>query len=150
MLALTFQIDDSRVALDVRRISRVVPRVPLAHPAGSPLWLAGVFVYAQTMVPVVDVHRLLGSGECPVQLSSRIILVPWPPVEGAQGYLGLLAANVSEIRDIPAPAKDTSPVSAQPMLGPAVVEHGEIVRLLDLERLLPAAVRDQLAGVFAA
>ncbi len=149
MLALTFQIDDSRLALDVRRISRVVPRVPLAHPAGSPPWLAGVFVYAQTMVPVVDVHRLLGSGECPVQLSSRIILVPWPPV-GAQGYLGLLAANVSEIRDIPAPAVDTSPVSAQPMLGPAVVEQSEIVRLLDLERLLPAAVRDQLAGVVAA
>ena len=150
MLALTFQIDGSRVALDVRRISRVVPHVPLTRPAGSPPWLAGVFVYAQTVVPVVDVHRLLGSGECPVQLSSRIILVPWPPIAGRKGGSACWRPTSRKFAISRRPLSSAPSASAQPMLGPTVVEQGAMIRLLDLEHLLPPAVRDQLAGVCAA
>ncbi|MES1213023.1 MAG: chemotaxis protein CheW [Singulisphaera sp.] len=148
MLALTFQIENTRLALDVRRISRVVPRVPLERPAGSPDWLAGVFVYEQAVVPVVDVHRLLGAGDCPHELSSRIILVPWPrAAAGDQGWLGLLAARVSEIRDVPAPPSDEQSVSDRPELGPAIVDRDEILRVVDLERLLPPEVREHISGV---
>jgi chemotaxis-related protein WspB len=149
MLALTFQIDNSRIALDVRQISLVVPRVPLEKVAGSPPWLAGVFDYAQNVVPVVDLHQLLGAGDSPHQLSSRIILLPWPRAGGAQGSLGLLAAHVSEIREIPLTTVEPADTITRPELGPAVVDRGEIVRLLDVDRLLTPPIRAQLAGVCA-
>lgn len=148
MLALTFHIQQDRVALDVRRVSRVVPWVPLARPEGSPAWLAGLFVYGEAAVPVIDVHRLLGAGECPQRLSSRIILVPWQQGDLPPGWLGLLAARVSEIREIASPPPATnSPPAAEPDLGPVVVDGGEVLRVLDLDRLLTPEVRERLSGV---
>ena len=63
-------------ALDIRRVREVVPRVRLRPVSGAPEWLAGLFVYRGQAVPVLDLHRLAGAGECPPHLSSRIILVP--------------------------------------------------------------------------
>ncbi|HEY4310577.1 MAG TPA: chemotaxis protein CheW [Pirellulales bacterium] len=150
MLALTFQIDNSRVALDVRQISLVVPRVPLERVAGAPPWLAGVFVYAQNVVPVIDLHRLLGAGDCPQQLSSRIILLPWPQAGGTEGSLGLLAAHVSEIHEITHSSVEPAGAVTRPELGPAIIDRGEITRLLDIDRLLTPSIREQLAGVCTA
>ncbi|MBY0229745.1 MAG: chemotaxis protein CheW, partial [Gemmataceae bacterium] len=45
MLALTFQIGDNRLALDIRRVREVVPRVELRRAPSAPAWLAGEFVY---------------------------------------------------------------------------------------------------------
>jgi chemotaxis-related protein WspB len=155
MLALTFQIHHDRIALDVRRISRVVPWVPLDRPQGSPAWLAGVFVYSQSVVPVIDLHRLLGAGECPPQLSSRIILVPWSRGAEAQGWLGLLAAHVSEIRDVAltdvaATSTTNAAAGTEPDLGRIVLDQGQVLRILDLDRLITPSVREHLAGVCAA
>ncbi len=150
MLALSFQIDDSRLALDVRRVSLVVPRVPLESVVGAPPWLAGVFVYAQKVVPVVDMHCLLGAGACPEQLSSRIILVPWPDASSTHGWLGLLAAQVSEIRDLPPPSTAAPSAVEASEWGHTIIENNQILRLVDLERLLSPAMREQLAGALAA
>jgi chemotaxis-related protein WspB len=145
MLALTFQIGQDRLALDVRHITEVVPRVRLSQPAGGPAWLAGLFVYRSQVVPVIDLHRLTGAGPCPPHLSSRIIIVPhrW---QGAERLVGLLAAGVAEIREIePAeqsPTRLTAP--GQPDLGPVFVDGGGLLRLLDLDRLVPDAGRAEL------
>ena len=96
MLVLTFQVGKDRLALDIRRVREVVPRVELARAAGSPAWLAGSFVYRGRVVSVLDLHSLLGAGECPPHLSSRIILVP----VGGEMLLGLLAAQVADIKEI--------------------------------------------------
>ena len=152
MLALTFQIGHERVALDVRRIGEVVPRVPLQQSAGSPAWLAGTFVYRNCLVPVIDLHRLLGAGDCPSQLSSRIIVVPWEYPHLPPSWLGLLAAHVSEIREIQPPPhapRGTLP-GDEAELGPAMIDGEEILRVLDVERLLPAAVRERLTGACVA
>ena len=102
MLVLTFQIGDNRLALDVRRVREVVPRVRLRPVSGAPAWLAGVFVYRGRVVPVLDLHRLAGGGECPPHLSSRIILVPHggQVAGGAERLLGLLATQVADIREV--------------------------------------------------
>lgn len=131
MLALTFQVGADRVAVDVRRVREVVPRVRLT-PAGGPPWVAGVFVYRGQVVPVVDLHRLTGAGECPPHLSSRILLVPYPA--GADALVGLLATQVADIRDVP-PAPPAADATA-PVLGPAVADGTGVLRLLDPDRLL--------------
>ena len=105
VLVLTFQIGDDRLALDVRRVKEVVPRVELQRTPGSPAWLAGLFVYRGRAVPVVDLHRLLGAGDCPPHLSSRIILVAraGAAADGDGRLVGLLAARVADLREVPPP-----------------------------------------------
>lgn len=131
MLALTFQIGADRVALDVRRVRRVVPRVKLAPAPPGARGLAGQFVYRGQVVPVVDFFRLAGAGECPARLSSRIVLVP--RADDPERLVGLLAAQVADIRDLPAP----SAIADAPFgLGPPVADGTAMIRHLDADRLL--------------
>ena len=133
MLALTFQIGADRVAIDVRRVRRVVPRMRLSPPA-SASGLAGVFVYRGQVVPVVDFYRLAGIGECPAHLSSRIILVPYPA--DTNRLIGLLATQVAEIRELPdAPVDCTESTRG---LGPPLADGTSVLRILDADRLLAA------------
>jgi chemotaxis-related protein WspB len=133
MLALTFQIGTDRVAIDVRRVRRVVPRVTLSPAPGGAGGLAGVFVYRGQVVPVVDLYRLAGAGVCPPLLSSRIILVPFPA--GTERLVGLLATQVADIRDIPAPPAD-NPGPAKSGLGSPQADGASVLRVLDPDRLL--------------
>ena len=137
MLVLTFQIGDDRFGLDIRHVREVVPRVELKRSPTAPAWLAGLFVYRGRAVPVVDLHRLLGCGECPHHLSSRIILVTRADAAGGESPRGLLAALVADLREGEpgsAPGRGTTPA-----LGPALVDRDGILHLLDLDRLLPAS-----------
>jgi chemotaxis-related protein WspB len=140
MLALVFQVGADRVALDVRRVREVVPRVRLRPLTGGPAWLAGVFVYRGRPVPVIDLHRLVGAGECPAHLSSRIVLVPHPAA-GPDALVGLLATQVDDVRTVPEPA-DTDPLLAagDAGLGLPVVVGAEVFRVLDPDRLLPTGI----------
>jgi chemotaxis-related protein WspB len=145
MLALVFQIGDDRLALDVRRIRAVVPRVRLHALGCSPPWLAGAFVYRGQVVPVLDLHRLAGIGECPMRLSSRIILVPRSGAEEGS-LLGLLASHVSDVQDVGETGSTPMLLSEEgkPDLGDVRADRNGILRLLDLERLLPESIRVQL------
>lgn len=143
MLVLTFQIGSDRLALDIRRVREVVPRVRLERVASAPDWLAGMFVYRGEVVPVVDLHRLFGAGECPAHLSSRIILVPLSHSDGKERLLGLLAAQVADIHEIQPASQPLPSLNApgRPELGLTLVDQGHILHLLDLERLLPEPLR---------
>src|SRR5215831_9725094 len=145
MLVLTFHVGTERLALDTRRIEAVVPRVPLRSVAGGPAWLAGVLVYHGAIVPVVDLHRLVGAGDCPPHLSSRIVLVP-DPAAGEGRLVGLLAAQVDNLQEVKATASTSFTTPGRADLGPVVAEGTDIVRLLDLERLLPDAARRLVAA----
>src|SRR5215470_3063684 len=121
MLVLTFQVGGDRLALDIQHVREVVPRVNLQRVAGGPPWLAGVFVYRGSIVPVVDLHRLVGAGECPPHLSSRIVLVP-DPAAGQGRLVGLLAAQVDNLQEVTAPAMTSFSTSGHPDLGPVLAE----------------------------
>jgi chemotaxis-related protein WspB len=148
MLALTFQVGDTCLALDVRRVHEVVPRVRLQAVASGPPWLAGVFVYRGDVVPVIDLHRLIGSGVCPAHLSARIILVPHL-LAGEQRLIGLLAAQVADVRDLEAPARAGPRLAAggQPELGPVIVDGRRLVHLVEVGGLLPESHQRQLGLV---
>lgn len=138
MLALTFQVGSDRVAVDVRRVREVVPQVRLSPVTGGPRWVAGGFVYRGRVVPVIDLHRLTGAGECPQHLSSRIILIPHPA--GGDALVGLLATQVADIRDLP---DDTAVSPASPGtdhgFGPPLADGTGMLRILDPDRLLAGA-----------
>jgi chemotaxis-related protein WspB len=141
MLALSFAAGRDRLALDIRRVAEVVPRVRLTPLEGAPPWLAGTFVYRGEVVPVIDLHRLAGAGDCPELLSSRIILIP-----AGGRLLGLLAAQVADLCEVEAPADPVSLAApGRPDLGPAVADGKGVLRLLDPDRLLPEDARRLLA-----
>jgi chemotaxis-related protein WspB len=136
MLALTFQVGADRMAVDVRRVREVVPRVRLTAAAGAPAWVAGEFVYRDRVVPVIDLHRLAGAGECPEHLSSRIILVPRPG--RPDDLVGLLATGVADVRDLPVRPRDGGETAAT--FGPAVADGTAVLRWFDPDRFLPAVI----------
>lgn len=140
MLALTFQVGQERFALEVNHVAALVPRVPLRPAAGAPPWLAGVFVYRGTVVPVIDLHRFLGAGECPPHLSSRIILVLIPGADDGR-LAGLLAGRVDSLLTIDTPAGQHTALPGCGELGPVVTDESGVIRLLDVERLLPESFR---------
>jgi chemotaxis-related protein WspB len=143
MLALTFQIGEEKLALDIRRVREVVPRVRLRRVSGAPDWHAGVFVYRGEVVPVVDLHRLAGAEPCPEHLSSRIILIS--PSQ-AQRFVGLLASQVADTREL---ALQNCPASSMAQadkvdLGALVADGQGVIRLFDPDRFLPEAAWQQL------
>ena len=148
MLVLTFQVGREPLALDIRRVREVVPRVRLQPVSGAPAWLAGVFVYRGEVVPVIDLHRLISNRECPAHLSTRIILVP-QPLDGEQRLVGLLAAQVADVRDIELPPQPETRLTARgrPDLGPVLVDGRQLVHLVELSRLLPESHQQQLGLV---
>ncbi|QEL13538.1 chemotaxis protein CheW [Limnoglobus roseus] len=152
MLLLTFQIGPEAVGLDIRRVREVIPRVRLQRPTGGPAWLAGVFVYHGRVVPVIDLHQLAGHAPCPHHLSSRIILLPVAGDAAGEHLYGILAAQVADLREVPdgVPAMNSLVEDGGIDLGSTVADGGGVLRLLDPERMLPAAARRQIllaAGV---
>jgi chemotaxis-related protein WspB len=145
MRALIFQIGSERFALDVRRIHEVVPRIPLQPLSGAPPSCAGAFVYRGQVVPVLDLHHLVGSGDCPPHLSSRIILVPLPGAEAGQ-LLGLLASQVADLQEVQPEGKNLTRLHeyGRADFGPVLADRGGVLCLLDLDRVLPALVGGQL------
>ena len=146
MLALTFQIGEDKLALDIRRVREVVPRVRLLRVVGAPDWHAGVFVYRGEVVPVVDLHRLAGAEPCPEHLSSRIILVAPRQAAAAERLVGLLASQVADTRELalegrPAPRMgDVGKVD----FGVLVADGDGVLRLFDPDRFLPETEWRQL------
>jgi chemotaxis-related protein WspB len=144
MLALTFQIGPESLGLDIRRVREVIPRVRLKSITGSPGWFSGVFVYHGRVIPVIDLHLLTGHGECPPHLSSRIILAPIQLDPAREILVGLLAAHVSDLRDIPLPQSipenDSESLQSTVQLGSLIPDqNGGVLRLLNPCQLLPAS-----------
>ena len=147
MLALIFHVGSEKVALDVCYIHEVVPRVRLSKVSGGHSSIAGVFVYRGRVVPVVDLFKLTGAGECPPHLSSRIILLPYPR-NAPDSLVGLLATQVAEIRDVEhEPAKPVAGQADGPNLGPVVADRTGVLHVLDPEVLLRQLMNRQVAAV---
>jgi chemotaxis-related protein WspB len=141
MLALTFQIGDEKLALDIRRVCEVVPRVRLRAVSGAPAWHAGVFVYRGEIVPVVDLHRLAGTDPCPPHLSSRIILIAPRRNSGDERLIGLLASHVADTRKVPADSRPAPSMAGDNAvdLGDLIADGQGVIRLFEPDRFLPAA-----------
>lgn len=149
MLALTFQIGDEKLAIDIRRVREVVPRVRLLRVSGNPHWQAGVFVYRGEVVPVIDLHRLAGAEPCPPHLSSRIILIAARRGESEERLVGLLASQVADTRELPAHERPIPSMAdaGKPDFGSLIADGQGVVRLFDPDRFLPETAWRELLSV---
>jgi chemotaxis-related protein WspB len=151
MLLVLFRVADNDYAVEARRVVEVVPRVEVRSVPHGPGFLAGLFHYRGTVVPVVDVGLLMGSGACRPSLDTRIIVCDYPVREGVRAMLGLLAERVNVLKDVPQ-GRETFPamhLAAAPYLGPIVKADDILIQLIAVEHALPEALRDSLFGELA-
>ena len=136
MLALAFRAGSCRFALEVANVVELLPRTELRDVALAPASVAGLLPFRGSLVPVVDLCRLVAGRDCAAVRSSRIVVVKLPAANGGR-LLGLLAEDVLDL----VPVEETVPglrLPEQPWLGDHLADQPELPQLLDPAKLLPA------------
>lgn len=144
MLALAFRAGQACFALEVADIVELLPRTELRAVALAPPAVIGLLPFRGSLVPVVDLCRLVAGRDCAPLRSTRIIVVRLPGARGDR-LLGLLAEDVLDL----VPKNETVPglrLPGQPWLGEHLADQPELPQLLDPQALLP----DELEALFVA
>ena len=146
MLFLLFQLGDDRYALEIGQIVEVLPMVSVKEIPQAAPGVAGVFNYRGAPVPLIDLSELALRTPSRPRISTRIILVQYVGEAGPAHLLGLLAEKTTEtLRRAEADFVDSGvSVDAAPYLGPVTTDSRGIIQRVEVTRLLPARVRDQL------
>jgi chemotaxis-related protein WspB len=146
MLFLVFQLGQDRYALDVRRVTEVLPLVDIRQIPLAPPGVAGIFNYRGAPVPVIDLSQLTMGRPALSRMSTRIVLVHYPDNHGRPRLLGLIAERATgTVRRESADFVATGVThGAAPYLGPVATDADGLLQWIDVETLLPASVRDVL------
>jgi len=147
MLFLMFELGRDRYAFDVAQIAEVLPLVRVKQIPHAPRGVAGLFNYRGTPVPVVDLCELTLGHPAPVRLSTRLILVHYGQAPGAtRRLLGLIAEHATgTMRREASDFADTGIGSDNaPSLGPVTSDERGVIQWVDVNRVLPASLRDVL------
>jgi chemotaxis-related protein WspB len=146
MLFLLFQIGQDRYALDARQIVEVLPLVSITPLPQAPIGVAGVFMYRGVPVPVIDVNQLTMGSPSHSRLNTRLVVVHFPDSEGQTRLVGLIAERATETMRREASDFAASGVENDqaPYLGPVTTDASGLVQRMDVEKLLPPAVRRML------
>ncbi len=145
MLVALFRIGAERYALEGRKLVEILPAVSLRSQPGAPRGCVGLLSYRERVVPVIDLGLMMLDQAAPAELSTRIIVARYAP--GPEGAcIGLRVEGATDARDIdPEGLRDPGIKSdAAPYLGAVMEIDGELVQLVEIERLLSPAVRDAL------
>jgi chemotaxis-related protein WspB len=146
MLLVEFSIDDRHYGIDVSEVAGVIPLPPLRPLDLAPPYIAGVVSTLGAMVPVVDLCALHVGRPCRRVYGTRVILVRYK-AGNREHRLGLAAEQVFDAAEVDPSQLQPSGVTLPdaPWLGPlARDDHGRLVQLVTLERLLPDDVRGLL------
>ena len=141
MLFLKFRIGSESYALDTAQIVEVLPLLEITRIPQAPVGVAGLINYRGRPVPVVDLSELALGRPAQRHISTRLVLV-----RHGERLLGLIAEQATEtMRRGPEDFADSGIASdGAPYLGPVTQDGGRLVRWIEVQRLLPAAVSGAL------
>ena len=141
ILFLKFRIGSESYALDTAQIAEVLPLLQITRVPQAPVGVAGLINYRGRFVPVVDLSELILGEPARSHISTRLILVRY-----REHLLGLIAEQATEtMRREAASFSDSGIASdAAPYLGPVTQDGGQLIRRIELQKLLPAAVSSVL------
>lgn len=139
MMLLLFVIGKDSYGIDVTRIVEVIPYVTLKEIPRAPAYVAGLLNYRGRSVPVIDLAVLMAGNASRAWLSSRIILVDFQDDRKNSHLLALLSERISSTIKVPESAFSPSGVdtSNAEFLGDVAVYQGNIIQLIDVEKLFP-------------
>ncbi|MFP5223585.1 MAG: chemotaxis protein CheW [Acidobacteriota bacterium] len=144
MLFVTFKAAGARFAVPAREVEEVAPLVQLSQLPGAPPVVAGLMNYRGRSLPVADASLLLSGKASRHWASTRILVARVPDGTGGSLVIGLLAERLLKTLDIPAgDVADPAAPAAAFVRGVAAVD-GELVQVLDLNRMLPPELLERL------
>ena len=146
MLQLLFWIGKDRFSLDAQQVIEVVPLIKFKNVPHSPGYVAGLFNYRGTVVPVIDLTDLISGTASKHQVSTRIILVPYVDSENISHILGLLAERVTSTlscheKDLKLPGIESENAD---YLDKIFFDSEGMVQLINLKKILPECLKDSL------
>ena len=146
MLFILFQLGRDHYALDAAQVAEVLPLVQVKKIPHAPVGVAGVFTYRGAPVPVIDLSELALGRPAHARLSTRLLLVRYPDATGAKRLLGLIAEKATEtLRREPGDFVASGVKSdGAPYLGPVLSDARGIIQWIEVEKVLPASVREVL------
>jgi len=139
-------IGDRRFALDCAEVLEVLPVVS-HRPAGTgPAWLLGLFNLRGTLVPLVDLSRIVDGAPTATRMGARIVVMRLDAElfdatlpDGAANRVGLLVPEIVGpfARDFSQPgAHPGFSFAGAPHLGPTIADDDGLVQLLRCRRIL--------------
>ena len=137
MLMLLFHAGDNLYALDSSQVVEVIPMVVLRKIHHVSDYVAGVFNYRGTIVPVIDLCHLIQGTACRYRFSTRIIMVNYTAKDGGHRRLGLMAERVTETLKRPdLDPKTASKVNDVPYLGEIFMDQKGMIQRIHWEHLI--------------
>ncbi|MCC6558163.1 MAG: chemotaxis protein CheW [Polyangiaceae bacterium] len=135
LLALVCRVEESRVALPLRVVERVVPAAATAPLPESPPWVHGLLRLRGQAIPVLDAAARFARRGRALDVDDQIVIC-----RGERGQVGLVVSEVHEVRgfalDGGAGARLAPDVPQAPYVRATLQDAGGLVLLLSLERLL--------------
>ena len=137
MLLLLFYLGDVLFAIKCDKIREITPVVNLKIIQNCPAFLAGIFNYRGSIVPVIDMRQLINGVPCRMKLSTRIILINYEKSDKSQCVVGLMAERVTEA--VMRPPEYFVPFSVntekKSYLSGMVMDDDRMIEHIDLELL---------------
>jgi chemotaxis-related protein WspB len=146
MLFLVFKIGKDSYALDVGRVTEVLPLVDCKRIPHAPAGLAGLFNYHGTFVPLIDLTELAIGRPSDNKMTTRIIVASYIDESGKHHTIGLKAEQVMEtLRREKSDFMDPGmSVTGALYLGPVTTDNGRIIQQIEIDAVIPASLREQL------
>jgi chemotaxis-related protein WspB len=137
MLMLLFYAGDDLYAIESTHVVEVIPRVALRKVQYVPEYVAGLFNYRGTILPVVDLCHLIQGNPSHAYLSTRIMIVSHTKADGELQYLGLMAERVTETlnRSLSDIRASSIHVDGAPYLTSTIIDEKRIIQCLQIEQL---------------
>lgn len=145
MLFLLFHLGADRYAIEARRVIEVLPLVEMKGLPRAPVGIAGVINYRGAPVPVLDLAEWSLQRPAAERLSTRLLIVPLGA--GGDRLVALRAEKATETKrmqeeDFVSPG--VSVTEARYLGRVAKDTDGRLVQWVEVEKLLPADVREAL------
>lgn len=141
-----FRVGEQTYGLDIMRIKEVINPLPVTPVPRAPATLEGVIELRGQILPVVDLRKRFDRPATPPTSSSKVILVKLE-----QGIVGLVVDGVREVVRLPKDEIRAAPALARQGEGTFFTGvcrvGGEIVMILDIDRVLSSEERISIAGL---
>jgi chemotaxis-related protein WspB len=142
MLFLKFQLGDEICALEAGQIVEILQLLTVTRILQAPAGIAGLIDYRGDPVPVIDLSELALGRPARPHISTRLIIVRY----AATHLLGLIVEQATDtLRREAQDFTDTGiACDSAPYLGPVTRDGGRLIRRIDIQKVLPAALGNAL------
>jgi len=137
-LFLQFNVDGQRFAIATDLVKEITSMVKLTRVPKTEAWIAGLFNYRGSMLPVIDISRLLFNSEHQLRICTRIIILE-TTINNNKQNIGLIVeqANKTLSYDINDLTEHKLSDRQASYVGKILHDEDGEIQLIDIDKLIP-------------